>query len=180
MARPTNEEIARRKAAQAESGQSDGVGVLAASDIAIVAPSESPLDLDDDIARIQAMRENQPFGAFDRKLAYPSIEGYAQHWFNDKPGRIDVALRAGWTHVLDTDGKPKKLVVDSGGLVGYLMKIPEQFRAEDIAREQAKATAALAAVKKKPDQQPGMVKPSDRGAFYTPEGKPDAATITRS
>lgn len=138
-----------------------------------------PLDLNDDIARIEALRAENAFGQFESKLRYPPIEGYAQHWFNDKPGRIDAALRAGWTHVNDRDGKPKKLVVDSGGLIGYLLKIPEQFREEDKAREQAKATAALNAVKKKPDLSGAPIQANDRGAFYTPEGKTDAATITR-
>ncbi len=138
-----------------------------------------PLNLGDDIARVRALRDASPFGAFDQKLAFPPIEGYKQHWFNDKPGRVDIALRAGWTHVNDNDGKPRVIVVDSGGQKAYLLKIPEQFWAEDQARQEAKAQAALSAVKKKPDQA-GMVKPQDQGAFYNPEGRPDAATITRS
>ena len=65
------------------------------------------LNLDEDIARIRALREGQPFGAFDQKMTLKPIEGYKLHWFNDKPGRIETALRAGWTHIIDPrDGKP--------------------------------------------------------------------------
>lgn len=148
----------------------------------LVAPRDAaPLNLSDDIERIRALRDANPFGTFDNKLAYPPIEGYKQHWFNDKPGRIEAAMRAGWAYVNGPDGKPKAMVVDGGGLKAFLLKIPEQFWAEDQARQQAKAQAALDAVKKKPDQVAGaQVKPSDRGNFYTPEGRPDAATISRS
>jgi len=145
-------------------------------------PIDAPLTLNDDIERIKALRDANPFGAFDNKLAYPPIEGYKQHWFNDKPGRIDVALRAGWAYVYDADMKPKSMVVDSGGLKAYLLKIPEQFWVEDQARQNAKAEQALAAVKKKPTGASGAggPKPSDQGAFYTPNPSGDAATITRS
>lgn len=180
MGRPTNEELARRRSeAQSAADPIPSAAYTPAEVAAMPVEAGAPLDLQDDIARIQALRESQPFGAFDRKLAFPPIQGYKQHWFNDKPGRVDIALRAGWAYVNDKDGKPKSIIVDSGGLKAYLLKIPEQFWAEDQARQQAKADAALAAVKKKPDQS-GAAKPSDKGAFYVPDGKTDAATITRA
>ena len=138
------------------------------------------LGINDDIARIRALREKQPFGAFDRKLDLPPIEGYKCHWFNDKPGRIDAAKRAGWAHILDETGQPKSQVVNSGGLKGYAMKIPQQFWDEDQARQNAKAEAALAAVKKKPAGIPGKSQATDQGAFYTPNASGEAAIITRS
>lgn len=150
-----------------------------AAGIGSLAP-HAPIDLNDDIARITALREANPFGAFDQKMKLAPVEGYKLHWFNDKPGRVDTALRSGWTHINDNDGKPKVLIVDSGGLKAYAMKIPEQFWIEDQARQSAKAEAALAAVKKKPTGSPGQTKANDQGAFYTPNASGDAVTITRS
>jgi len=182
MARPTNEERERRAqiaAAQAQVGDSATVeAVLPASGIAVV--TDHPLDLDEDIARIRAMRDANPFGAYDQKMKLAPIQGYKLHWFNDKPGRVETAKRAGWTPILDHEGKPVVLTVDGNGLKAYAMKIPEQFWAEDQARQNAKAEAALAAVKKKPAGAPGQVQASDKGAFYVPEGRDGAATITRA
>jgi len=139
---------------------------------------DAGLDLDADIDRVRRMREKQPFGAFDRKLDLQPINGYKQHWFNDKPGRIERALSAGWTYVLD-DGKPKTLIVDSGGLKAYALKIPEEFWAEDVKRAEQKAKAPLDAVKKKPSQSGQQISASDQGAFYTPHASGEAAEVTR-
>jgi hypothetical protein len=172
MARPTNAEIERRRL---EAG--DTVPETPAP----VAVEASGLDLSDDIARIAAMRAQSPFGAFDRKLDLAPIEGYKLHWFNDKPGRIERALSAGWTYILNDAGKPKSQIVDSGGLKSFAMKIPEQFWAEDQRREQGKAEAALSAVKKKPTGQvPGQNQANDAGNFYTPNASGEAAVISRS
>jgi hypothetical protein len=183
MARPTNEERAARAAAvqeaQAEKGHPSTMPE--SGQFVDVPVLNENLNLEDDIARIQALREANPFGAFDQKMKLSPIEGYKLHWFNDKPGRIETAIRAGWTHIHDRAGKPLTLIVDSGGLRAYAMKIPEQFWAEDQARQQARADAALAAVKKKPTGTTGTGGPSkDQGAFYTPNPSGDAATISRS
>lgn len=186
MANITKEERAARAAAAAaeQIGQSPASAPSAPDPVMTAAPAAdvATLNLDEDIARIRALREGQPFGAFDQKMTLKPIEGYKLHWFNDKPGRIETALRAGWTHIIDPrDGKPRMLIVDSGGLKAYAMKIPEQFWAEDQARQQQRAEAALAAVKKKPTGQTGAGGPSkDQGAFYTPNASGDAATIIRS
>lgn len=146
------------------------------ADSAIAAASLSP---EDDIARVRALRAKQPFGAFDKKLDLAPIKGYKQHWFNDKPGRVERALSAGWTHVLDENGKPKTMIVDSGGLRAYALKIPEEFWLEDVKRSEAKAQAQLAAVKKKPSQSGQPIQASDQGAFYTPHASGEAAEVTR-
>ena len=135
--------------------------------------------MNEDIERIRALRAKQPFGAFDKKLDLPPIRGYKQHWFNDKPGRIERAMSAGWTHVLDETGKPKSLIVDSGGLRAYALKIPEEFWMEDVKRSDAKAQAQLAAVKKKPNQSGQPISATDQGAFYTPHASGEAAEMTR-
>jgi len=180
MARPTNAELERRRL-EAEAAQPPVTAVDVPADAPAVAEA-SGLDLNDDIARIAALRARNPFGAFDRKLDLVPIPGYKLHWFNDKPGRIERALSAGWTYILDDAGKPKSQIVDSGGLKSYAMKIPEQFWEEDQRREQAKAASALAAVKKKPTgQSPGQTtQASDAGAFYTPNASGEAAVISRS
>jgi len=182
MARPTNEELARRRAAmQAEAPGATVVEGVTDTGVEFMAPavSNDALVLNEDIERIRALRAKQPFGAFDKKLDLPPIRGYKQHWFNDKPGRIERAMSAGWTHVLDETGKPKTLIADSGGLRAYALKIPEEFWAEDVKRSEAKAKAALDAVKKKPSQSGQPIAAKDQGAFYTPHASGDAAEMTR-
>lgn len=88
-------------------------------------------------------------------------------------------MSAGCTHVLDETGKPKTLIADSGGLRAYALKIPEEFWAEDVKRSEAKAKAALDAVKKKPSQSGQPIAAKDQGAFYTPHASGDAAEMTR-
>lgn len=81
--------------------------------------------------------DRKPFGTQTPKLPSRPRPGYVQRIFNDEPGRIDRAKVAGYTMVLGTDGKPITHIVDKrydgGGLVGYLMEIPEQFYNEDFA-----------------------------------------------
>ena|SRR5579864_8182977 len=81
----------------------------------------------------------QPFGSQTQKLAYPPREGFHRHWFNDSPGRIDSAIAAGYTHVLDKEGKrvarPVGVNEAGGALLGYLMEIPEDWYQEDMANQ---------------------------------------------
>lgn len=86
-------------------------------------------------------RENRkPFGSQDQKLAYPARDGFHRHWFNEIPGRIDSALEAGYTHVIDKDGKKVSRVVGvstSGGpLTAWLLEIPEDWYLDDMKRHQ--------------------------------------------
>lgn len=141
---------------------------------------ETPININEDIARIAKMREKMPFGSFDRKLDLPPIEGYKQHWFVAKPGRIERALGAGWTYVLDDEGKPRSQVAGSDGIRQYAMKIPMQFWLEDVARSDKKAQDALNAVKKKSvGQNPMGASPADAEKFYTPDGRQDAVSLSR-
>lgn len=84
--------------------------------------------------------KRQPFGNQTQKLAYPLRSGYHRHWFNDDPGRVDQAILAGYTHVIDKDGNNVKRVVGSnaGGnpITGFLMEIPEEWYQEDMAFQQ--------------------------------------------
>lgn len=86
------------------------------------------------------------FGNQSQKLAYPNRIGYHRHHFNDTPGRIVGALKAGWTHVVDPEtGKPIENVVGvaatGGGLKAYLLEIPEEWWKDDMG-EQEKLNAA--------------------------------------
>jgi hypothetical protein len=89
-------------------------------------------------------RENRkPFGSSTQKLAFKKRDGYFHYWFNDVPGRIKAAQDAGYTHVIDeTTQKPVSMVVgvtqQGGPLTGYLMEIPEEWHAEDMAANEAK------------------------------------------
>jgi len=141
----------------------------------------SALSLNDDVARIAAMRKRQPFGSYDRKLDLQPIEGYKQHWFVAKPGRLERALAAGWTYILDDEGKPRSMVGGSDGVRQYAMKIPMQFWLEDQARSDSRAKTALDAVKKQKPSGQGVPGASavDGDKFYTPDGKASAVTSSR-
>lgn len=84
--------------------------------------------------------KRKPFGSQTQKLAYAARAGYHRHWFSDLPGRIEQAAEAGYTHVMDTEGKKVARVVGispSGGpQTGFLMEIPQEWYDEDMSREQ--------------------------------------------
>lgn len=96
--------------------------------------------------------ERKPFGAHEQTLAHPPIPGYRLYWFSDKPGWIARAKQAGYEHVLDDEGKPLSRVVGrneaGGGMVGYLMKIPQEWYFEDMDRAQADYAEKINAIKK--------------------------------
>lgn len=85
-----------------------------------------------------------PFGGDELQLAREPEPGFRLYWFNDTPGRIARAKRAGYTHVIDPDtGEPENIVTDRAegrGRRSYLMKIPMQWYQADMQR-QAEALA---------------------------------------
>lgn len=87
-------------------------------------------------------RERIPFGSQSSKLAYPKRPGFTRRWFNETPGRIDRALEAGYTHVLNKDRVPVSKGVgvkdQGGGLSGYLMEIPDELYNADFALKQSR------------------------------------------
>ena len=93
------------------------------------------------IQRRHSMEEadRQPFGNEELALASPARPGYRNYWFNDIPGRIARAKRAGYTHVIDPDnGESKSLVTDrtdNRGRRSYLMEIPIEWYYGDMARQ---------------------------------------------
>lgn len=92
----------------------------------------------------------RPFGSLEQKLAAPHRPGFRRYWFNDdpqKPGRIDEAYAAGYTHVLDASGKPRSRIVGRGGIRGYLMECPEEFWKADMAAQERHNQKVEAAIK---------------------------------
>lgn len=80
-----------------------------------------------------------PFGAMSQKLAAEERLGYHRHWFNDpldKPGRIEEAYNAGYTHVRDKNRRPIVRTVGRGGLKAYLMEIPEHMWLADMTAQE--------------------------------------------
>lgn len=89
------------------------------------------------LRQAMAARERVPFGNAHQRLYWASRPGYRRYWFNDTAGRIGLAKRAGYEHVIDPDtGAPAVRVVgtDRGGkdMNGYLMEIPIQWYWDDM------------------------------------------------
>jgi hypothetical protein len=103
-----------------------------------------------------AQRKRIPVDTPHNPLEYPERPGYHRHVFNDKPGRLERALRGGYQFVTkdqipDFDVSPllsQKEEVDSRvswavgqeddgrAIRGYLMEIPEElYQADQRARE---------------------------------------------
>jgi hypothetical protein len=79
----------------------------------------------------------KPFGSMIQKLAVQPRPGYHRHWFNDEPGRVDMAKENGYNHVLDpSTQKPVARVVNRGGQQAYLMEIPKEWFEDDLAAQQ--------------------------------------------
>ena len=120
-----------------------------AARIAAEAPPPPPV-ADDKPARNLTAR--QPFGMHEQNLAWPPIPGYRLYWFNDLPGRIARAKRAGYEHVISDDtGEPVARNVgkqDGGsGMNAYLMRIPEEWYREDMANAQESRERILREIK---------------------------------
>ena len=94
----------------------------------------------------------KPFGSMEQNLAWEPIPGYRLYWFNDTPGRIARAKEAGYEHVQDDRGQPVCRNVgrgdaNSGGMNGYLMKIPLEWYYDDMGRAQEALDKRLADIK---------------------------------
>lgn len=111
----------------------------------------------------------KPFGTMQQKLAREPRTGFHQHWFNDVPGRVNLALDAGYEHVKDKDGKNVCAVVGvaemGGPLHAYLMEIPEEWWQEDMRRQELENEERMAPIK---DARAAAkdADPRDRDKFY--------------
>jgi hypothetical protein len=108
------------------------------------APS-SGQSADEPNAPIAPRQQRVPFGTLEQRLKDRARPGYRGYIFNDTPGRIERARLAGYTHILDVEGKPVSQIVGtaSGGgpLHAYAMEIPEEDFRQDFLAEQAKLDA---------------------------------------
>lgn len=91
--------------------------------------------------------ERKPFGDAEQQLAYPNRPGYRRYWFNDRPGRIIRARRAGYEHVRDPDTGENVArttdVVDGRGRQSYLMEQPIEWYQQDMAKNARRLEATL-------------------------------------
>lgn len=136
-------------------------------------------------ARQREVRRRIPMSIPKAKLSVPEISGYHLHWINDYPGRIDQALQSGYEFVTpeeamlsnfslgasqsvsgNTDlGSRVSIVVgrgdDATALRAYLMKIREDWYAEDQAISQQRVDNISQQIKKGiigADQESGLDK----------------------
>lgn len=82
------------------------------------------------------LEDRVPFGSQRQKLQFEARPGFKNRIFNDWPGQIEQAMRAGYRHVKnETSGQPVTRTVGSaqggGGLTGYLMEIPIEIYEAD-------------------------------------------------
>jgi hypothetical protein len=107
-----------------------------------------------------------PFGGDELQLAREVEPGFRYYWFNDTPGRINRAKRAGYTHVIDADtGEPENIVTDRAegrGRKSYLMKIPMEWYQADMARQ------ADALARRLNDIRHGRAGPGSEDSRYIP------------
>jgi len=128
----TNNEQPERVVPPSRSPFSDNAPQPAAPTVSVVARH------DDDEVESGGRR---PLGRRRAKLEYPARPGFHRRWLNDVPGRIDDAKAGGYAHVKDKEkGKPVMRIVGTkeggGGLVAYLMEIPDALWNADFAKKQ--------------------------------------------
>jgi hypothetical protein len=159
--------VGQQSAAPA-SGQSAGANPIEAlqSDVTRdAAPAEQAGDF-----QPQSPRQRVPFGSFELKLDLPPRPGFHRHWFNDKPGRIERAELAGYTHVCDASGKPISRPVgvrDGGGaLHAFVMEIPQELYDEDFLRAQARVNDIDASIRQ------GKLATTEGDSRYVPKATP--------
>lgn len=82
-----------------------------------------------------------PMGTRATRLGGDHRPGYYRRWFNDVPGRIERARRAGFEHVKDGSSEPISTPAGTqehgGGMRAYFMEIPDELRNQDLAQKRA-------------------------------------------
>lgn len=142
-------------------------------------------------------RARAPFSGFVKKLDIALPEDsvlrtdYYLRWFNDTPGRIAAAQRAGYDFVNQSEVQIDDGVVRQSADIGekvaalvgakengqplmaFLMKLPIQFRREDEARHEAQLAEMDAVIKRGLVGRAGEVKDSHGSdTHYIPRGSP--------
>lgn len=105
----------------------------------------------------EGRRARVPLGIAQLKLRAGRREGYRRRWINDKPGRLDAALAAGYEFAQDgvagstnpgsRISRPVDVNEDGSPRSAYLMEIPEEFYREDFAAKQAALDETDAAIR---------------------------------
>lgn len=99
--------------------------------------------IDPNIVRshVADMPERQPFGSEELQMARVPRPDYRLYWFNDTPGRIARAKKAGYAHVINEDTGENECIVsdraEGRGRKSYLMEIPLAWYHADMAKQAA-------------------------------------------
>jgi len=119
-------------------------------------------------------------GVRRQRLTLPERKGFHRHWFNDTPGRIDQAIEAGYTPIidessLDEEGRGTAVtarvgVAASGDvLMAHAMEIPINFYDEDQREKQKPIDEFDAELRRgtvDPERGNAAVTSEDRGKVY--------------
>lgn len=121
-------------------------------------PNEVLVEMPD--GSILTRESRRGFGDLQQALAAPERPGFHRHWFNDIPGRLGEAARAGYVQVKGDDGQPLSLVADkTTGMRTYLHEIPIPWYKDDQKKAQDAADAMDAGIR-------------DAGKALGPDGAP--------
>ena len=161
--------IENERAAQRAAQEALNKEVVAASVSEVVAPSGRTITRDN----------RKGFGSFSQKLARPNRVGYHRHWFNDTPGRIQRALEAGWTHVMNDVMKKNECeivgVAAAGGVLhAYLLEIPEDWYNDDMLEQEKMNSSREELIKGGAQARDAQ----DKNAFY-PSAQGRSMQLTR-
>lgn len=124
----------------------------------------------------QGRRQRKPLGQPQQKLKASVPDGMQGYWFNDKPGRLQQALEAGYTFISDEgselegrEGARSELVgtkEDGTPMHAYLMAIPKEWYQEDQQAKQASVDETDAAIRR------GNIRGADQrdsSSYYVPD-----------
>lgn len=109
-------------------------------------PNEILVEMPD--GSVMTRDSRRGFGDQQQALAYPERPGFHRHWFNDIPGRLHEAARAGYVQVKGDSGEPVSLVADkTTGMRTYLHEIPLPWYKDDLKKAQDAADLMDASIR---------------------------------
>jgi len=125
-------------------------------------------------------KERIPMGVRRQRLTLPERKGFHRHWFNDSPGRIEQALEAGYTPIIDESTRDEEgraqavtarvgVAPDGSVLMAHAMEIPVEFYDQDQAEKQAPLDEFDAELRRgtiDPERGNAEMTGADRGKIY--------------